>query len=107
LFPLFVTGVVDNGGKFALGVVDTGGKFTTSINDCTSGTCGKFTAGVVDTGGKFADGNNDTSGTCAKFTSSGYLTCKCLREFSANLNLMLLSGALRKMIYEKNLKQKI
>jgi hypothetical protein len=25
LFPLFATGVADNGGKFAAGVVDTGG----------------------------------------------------------------------------------
>jgi hypothetical protein len=36
LFPLFATGVIDNGGKFAAGVVDTGSKFAT---------------GVVDTGG--------------------------------------------------------
>jgi hypothetical protein len=27
LFPLFATGVIDNGGKFAAVVVDTGGKF--------------------------------------------------------------------------------
>jgi hypothetical protein len=38
LLPLFATGVVGTGGKFAAGVVDTGGN-------------GKFAAGVVDTGG--------------------------------------------------------
>jgi hypothetical protein len=36
LFPLFATGVIYTGGKFAASVVDTSGKF----------------AGVVDTGGK-------------------------------------------------------
>jgi hypothetical protein len=41
LFPLFATGVIDTGGKFAAGVVDTG---------------------VVDTGGKFATGVVDTGG---------------------------------------------
>ncbi len=33
MFPLFATGVVDNGGKFDAGIVDTGGKFATSINN--------------------------------------------------------------------------
>jgi hypothetical protein len=46
----------------------------------------KFAAGVVDTGG-----------------------APCLREFSKKFEmiLMLLSGAWRKVIHEKNLKQKI
>jgi len=35
---------------FLTGVVDTGGKFATGINDA-SDTSGKFTAGVVDNGG--------------------------------------------------------
>ncbi len=30
---MFVTGVVDTGGKFAAGVVDTGGKFATCVVD--------------------------------------------------------------------------
>ncbi len=58
MYPLFATGVIDTGGKFAAGVVvtgatgvvDTGGKFTTGINN-TSQTGGKFATGVVDTGG--------------------------------------------------------
>jgi len=40
IIPLFATGVVYSGGKFAF--------------NNTSGTGGKFAAGVVDTGGKFA-----------------------------------------------------
>ncbi len=39
VFPLFSTGVVDTGNKFA-----------SDIND-TSGIGGKFAAGVIDTGG--------------------------------------------------------
>jgi hypothetical protein len=39
MFPLFATGVINTGGKFAAGVVD-----------------------VVDTGGKFATGVIDTGG---------------------------------------------
>jgi hypothetical protein len=46
---------------FATGVVDTGGKFADSING-TSGIGCKFAAGVVDTGGKFATGVVDTGG---------------------------------------------
>jgi hypothetical protein len=41
LFPLFGTGVIDTGGKFAADVVDTGGKFAISI-DKTSETGGKI-----------------------------------------------------------------
>jgi hypothetical protein len=37
LFPLFVSGVVDTGGKFTAGVVDTDSKFASGINT-TSGT---------------------------------------------------------------------
>jgi hypothetical protein len=40
LFPLFVSGVVDTGGKFTAGVVDTDGKYATGINT-TSVTGGK------------------------------------------------------------------
>ncbi len=50
MFPLYATGVINTGGKFAAGVVDTGGKFATGINN-TSSIGGKFAAGVVDTGG--------------------------------------------------------
>jgi hypothetical protein len=88
LFPLFATGVIDTGGKFAAGgklqpvsltavanlplvstlaklvakfaadVIDTGGKFSAGVVD----TRGNFTAGVIDTGGKFATGVVDTGG---------------------------------------------
>jgi hypothetical protein len=48
---------------FATGVVDTGGKFASGINN-TSGTGGKFGAGVVESGDKFfATFVVDTSGT--------------------------------------------
>ena len=42
LFPLFATGAIDTGGKFAAGVNDAGGY----------NTGGKFATGVGDTGGK-------------------------------------------------------
>jgi hypothetical protein len=57
LFPLFATGVIDNGGKFASGVVDTGGKLPpVSLNLPPVSTTlvklvAKFATGVVDTGG--------------------------------------------------------
>jgi hypothetical protein len=50
LFPLFATGVIDTGGKFATGINNT------------SKTGGKFAAGVVDADGNFATGVVDTSG---------------------------------------------
>ncbi len=61
MFPLFDTGVIDTGGKFAASVVDTSGKFAAGINN-TSGIGGKFATGVVYTGGKFATGVVDTGG---------------------------------------------
>jgi hypothetical protein len=42
LFPLFATGVIDTGGKFATGINNS------------SETGGKIAAGINDTGGKFA-----------------------------------------------------
>jgi hypothetical protein len=45
LFPLFATGVIDTGGKFAAVVIDTGGNFAASVVD----TRGKFATSVVDT----------------------------------------------------------
>jgi hypothetical protein len=51
LFPLFASGVVDTGGKFATGtagVVDTAGKFATGVNNKGS----KFAAGVNHAAGK-------------------------------------------------------
>jgi hypothetical protein len=39
VFPLFATGVIDNGGKFATGI------------NANSGIGGKFAASFVDTGG--------------------------------------------------------
>jgi hypothetical protein len=44
LFPLFVTGVVDNSGKFAAGVVDTGGNLPPALL-----TRGQFAAVILDT----------------------------------------------------------
>jgi hypothetical protein len=63
--------------------------------------------GVVDTGGKFAAGVVDTGGNLRHRWCT--LTCEYLRKFSKKfeMNLMLLSGAWGKVIYEKNLKQKI
>jgi hypothetical protein len=40
LFPLFATGVIDNGVKFAARIIGTDGKFAAVINN-TSGTSGK------------------------------------------------------------------
>jgi hypothetical protein len=44
LYPLFATGIVDTGGKFAIGINNT-----SKIGDNDTG--GKFATGVVDTGG--------------------------------------------------------
>ena len=62
----------------------------------------KFAAGVVDTGGKFAAGVVDTGGNLPP-------VIEYLHEFSKKFEMirMLLSGAWGKVIYEKNLKQKI
>jgi hypothetical protein len=57
LFPLFATGVLDTGGKFAAGVVDLPPVSTTLAK-----LVAKFAAGVADTGGKFATGVVDTGG---------------------------------------------
>jgi hypothetical protein len=69
LFPLFATGVIYYGGKFA-GVVDTGGKLPAvslmpplslalvanlpQVSTTLAKLVTKFAAGVIDTGGKFA-----------------------------------------------------
>jgi hypothetical protein len=75
---------------FATGAVDTGGKFATDMND-TSGTSEKFTAGVVDTGGA----------PCLVNISS-----KFFKKFE--MILMLFSGAGGGgIIHEKSMKQKI
>jgi hypothetical protein len=45
LFPLFATGVVDTGGKFAasvIDIIDTGGKLPLSLFNNTSRTVGKI-----------------------------------------------------------------
>jgi hypothetical protein len=50
MFPLFATGVIDTGGKFATGINNTrenGGKIAAGVADTGS----KFATGVVDTGG--------------------------------------------------------
>ncbi len=64
MFPLFVTGVIDTGGKFAAGVVDTGGKLppVSPVSTTLGKLVAKFAAGVSDTGGKFAAGVVDTGG---------------------------------------------
>jgi hypothetical protein len=55
LFPLFATGVIDTGGKFATGINNTS---QTGVAD----TGGIFAAGDVDTSGKFATSVVDTGG---------------------------------------------
>jgi hypothetical protein len=59
LLPLFATGVVDTGSKFAASVVDTGGNLP-PVSTTQGELVAKFAAGVVDTGGKFATGVVDT-----------------------------------------------
>jgi hypothetical protein len=51
LFPCFVTGIVDTGGKFA-----------TDIKNTITKLVAKFAAGVIDTSGKFATSVVDTCG---------------------------------------------
>jgi hypothetical protein len=65
LFPLFATGVIDIGGKFAASVVDTGGQLPLVLLILHGG---KFAAGagIVDTGGKFSTGINNSSKTGGK-----------------------------------------
>jgi hypothetical protein len=85
--------------KFAAGAIDTGGKFA---------------AGFVDTSGKFATSINNTSGTGSKmccrslryrwWTLTGKYLCEFLKQFK--ITPMLHSGAWRKIIHKKNLKQK-
>jgi hypothetical protein len=53
LIPLFATGVIYTGGKFAAGVVDTSGNLP-PVSTTLAKMVEKFAAGVVDTGGKFA-----------------------------------------------------
>ncbi len=89
MFPLFATGVVDTGGKFA-----------DSING-TSGIGCKFAAGVVDTGGKFATGVVDTGG--APWLAN--ISANFRKKFE--MTLMPLTEAWGKMIHEKNQKKKI
>ncbi len=61
----------------------------------------KFAAGVVDTGGKFATGVVDTGGAT--------FTCEYLSKFSKKFETVQMgySGAVGKLIHEKNQKQKI
>jgi hypothetical protein len=70
-----------------------------------------FAAGVVDTGRKLTPGVVDTGSNLPPMwlILMVHLTCKYLREFSKKfkMTLMLFLGAWGKMIYEKNLKQKI
>jgi hypothetical protein len=62
LFPLFATGVIDTGGKFAADVVDTCGNLPPVLTTQAK-LVAKFAAGVVDdTGAKFTAGVVDTGG---------------------------------------------
>ncbi len=60
MFPLFATGVIYTGGKFAAGVVTCGN--LPPVSTTLAKMVEKFAAGVVDTGGKFATGVVDTGG---------------------------------------------
>jgi hypothetical protein len=54
LFPLFATGVVYTGGKFAASVVDTGGNLppvSLTVSTTLAKMLEKFATGVIDTGG--------------------------------------------------------
>jgi hypothetical protein len=63
LFPLFATGVIDTGGKFAVGVmIPVANLPPVSFENLPVVPVAKFAAGVVNTGGKFATGVVDTSG---------------------------------------------
>jgi hypothetical protein len=66
LLPLFATGVIDTGCKFAAGVVETGGNFPQASLTPVAKTLAKMVA-------KFATGVVDTRW----YT----LTCEYLREF--------------------------
>jgi hypothetical protein len=90
-FPLYATGFIDTGGKFAAGVVDTGGNLP-PVSTTLAKLVAKFVPSVslipvVDL----------------------YGTCEYLREFSKKFEMVLMgySGAGGKLIHEKNQKQKI
>ncbi len=61
MFPLFATGVVYTGGKFAAVVVDTGG-YLPPVSTTLAKLVEKFAPNVVDSSGKFAIGVIDTDG---------------------------------------------
>jgi hypothetical protein len=85
----FATSVVDTGGKFAGGIIDTGGKFATCINN------------TRENGGKICH--------WVRLYLWCTLICEYLRKFSKKFETVLMeySGAGRKLIHEKNQKQKI
>ncbi len=56
MVPLFATGVVDTGGKFAAGFIDI------EVSTTLAKLVAKFANGIVDTSGKFAAGVVDTGG---------------------------------------------
>ncbi len=95
----FATGINDTSGTrgtFTASVVDTDGEFATGSVDNNE----KFAAGVVDTSGSFATGIDDTGGA------------PWLVNISVNFQKIrngpnVIFRGLGKMIYEKNLKQKI
>jgi hypothetical protein len=55
LYPLFATGVIDTGGKFAAGVLIPVANLP-PVSTTLAKLVAKFAAGVADTGGKFAAG---------------------------------------------------
>ncbi len=56
MVPLFATGVVETGWKFAAGFIDT------AVSTTLAKLVAKFANGVVDTSSKFAVGVVDTGG---------------------------------------------
>jgi hypothetical protein len=94
LFPLFATGVIVTGAKFAAGVVDTGGNLPPASLTLVV----KYAAGVVDTGGKFATGS---------LISVVHLDFSAKFSKKFEMTLVLFIGASGNMIHGKNLKQKI
>ncbi len=93
MFPLFATGVIYTGGKFAASVVDTGGNLP-PVSTTLAKLVEKFAVGVIDTGGNFAAGVVDTSGKFATdVVDTGVrctLNCEYVREFSKKFETVLM-----------------
>jgi hypothetical protein len=113
LFPLFATGVIYTGGKFAAGVIDTGGNLPpASLTPITlAKMVEKFAACVVDTGGNFASSVIDTGANLPPVSLIPVVNLDmriCPRIFEKFETVSVeYFGAGGKLIHEKNQRQKI